>query len=67
MTRRRRELVSENVLRIEYEHVDDPEEYSRVHEFEPGCKMYALDDGTVLLERDGEVLWQEFEDPEEDE
>lgn len=47
--RRRPTLFSRRVLRVEYEHVDDPRDVARVHEFGPGVYMYAEPDGSVLM------------------
>lgn len=52
------------MLRLEYVHVDDPEGFSRVHEFESDdVELWALPDGSVLLKSaDGAPLWDDFPD-----
>ena len=42
-------LFSRAVELLEYHHVEDPADVVRFHEFGPGVRMYALEDGSILL------------------
>ena len=59
------ELFSRRVLRLEYEHEDDPPGRARFHDFDPGVFMFAMKDGSVLLrhrEHPRKRVWADLPD-----
>jgi hypothetical protein len=51
------ELFGDAVTLLEYHHVDDESNIVRWHPFEPGVRMYALEDGNILLVNTERPLW----------
>jgi hypothetical protein len=43
------ELFGDDVVKLEYHHVDDAGDILRFHDFGPGVRMYALENGHILL------------------
>lgn len=48
------QLMSEHVEKLWYHHAT---EGPRVHEFGTGVRMYALEDGSVLLKHPSKPVW----------
>lgn len=43
---------------LEYTHATDGEEY--YHEFRPGAQLWALKDGSLLIEHPTRKLWKDY-------
>jgi len=53
------ELFGDEVTKLEYHHIEDGDDVVRVHDFGKGVRIYALEDGNVLLvhARKDRPLW----------
>ena len=52
-------VIGERVYQVRYRHAEDLKDY--FHDFDPGVKLIALDNGDVLLTSD-KPLWEDFEE-----
>lgn len=51
-------MIGERVYQVRYRHAEDGKDY--YHDFGSGVKLFALDNGDVLITSD-KPLWEEFE------
>lgn len=54
-------LVSRDVESIAYQHVEEPGELPRKHDFEhSGVELWALHDGSILIRHPKYRLWDDY-------
>lgn len=54
-------LVSRDVESIAYQHVEEPGELPRKHDFEQaGVEMWAMNDGSILIRHPKYRLWDDY-------